>query len=230
LAFSVAAFLEPEIMIIDEVLAVGDAEFQKKCLGKMEDVSHSGRTILFVSHDLDSVERLCKRSILLSNGTIVNSGPSGEVIKSYLSDTQVAAFREMTLTPDVILTKFSLPEMIYSGSSFVFTIALRKMNAKQFLLTDLSLLFYNYKKQRVAIFDMRHLFKVFKDQDGVIEYTGTILNFNLIEGTYYVGLFYGVNSIYGDAYEICSVNVRREKNKYDIIPYEVQDRGYVELS
>jgi len=68
LAFAVAAFLEPEILVIDEVLAVGDAEFQKKCLGKMEDVSKSGRTILFVSHNMAAVESLCKKTLLLENG------------------------------------------------------------------------------------------------------------------------------------------------------------------
>ncbi len=71
LAFAVAAFLEPEILIIDEVLAVGDAEFQKKCLGKMEDVSNSGRTILFVSHNLAAVNQLCKKAILLRDGKLV---------------------------------------------------------------------------------------------------------------------------------------------------------------
>src|SRR5258706_953802 len=68
LAFAVAAFLEPEILIIDEVLAVGDAEFQKKCLGKMEDVSKNGRTILFVSHNLSALQRLCKTSVILTQG------------------------------------------------------------------------------------------------------------------------------------------------------------------
>jgi lipopolysaccharide transport system ATP-binding protein len=71
LAFAVAAFLEPEILIIDEVLAVGDAEFQKKCIGKMEDVSRSGRTILFVSHNLTAVENLCTRGLLLDKGGVV---------------------------------------------------------------------------------------------------------------------------------------------------------------
>src|SRR6267154_5841984 len=70
LAFAVAAFLEPEILIIDEVLAVGDAEFQKKCLGKMEDVSKSGRTILFVSHNMAAIRALCSFAILLEQGTI----------------------------------------------------------------------------------------------------------------------------------------------------------------
>src|ERR1700685_3890330 len=70
LAFAVAAHLEPEILIVDEVLAVGDAEFQKKCLGKMEDVSRGGRTVLFVSHNMAAVERLCTRGILLQQGTV----------------------------------------------------------------------------------------------------------------------------------------------------------------
>lgn len=83
LAFAVAAFLEPEILIIDEVLAVGDAEFQKKCLGKMEDVSKSGRTILFVSHNMAAVENLCKRGVLLDGGRIINEGPINEVIERY---------------------------------------------------------------------------------------------------------------------------------------------------
>lgn len=83
LAFSVAAFLEPEILIIDEVLAVGDAEFQKKCLGKMNDVSKSGRTILFVSHNLAAVENLCKSAILLDKGKIVVNDNVQKVIQKY---------------------------------------------------------------------------------------------------------------------------------------------------
>lgn len=83
LAFAVAAFLEPEILIIDEVLAVGDAEFQKKCLGKMEDVSKGGRTILFVSHNMAAVENLCKRGILLNQGKVLKDGPVEEVVAAY---------------------------------------------------------------------------------------------------------------------------------------------------
>src|SRR5207248_8872220 len=83
LAFAVAAFLEPEIMIIDEVLAVGDAEFQKKCLGKMDEVSKSGRTILFVSHNMAAVRQLCERVILLDGGAIEKEGSSEQVISYY---------------------------------------------------------------------------------------------------------------------------------------------------
>jgi lipopolysaccharide transport system ATP-binding protein len=84
LAFSVAAHLQPEILIIDEVLAVGDAVFQKKCLGKMDEVARAGRTVLFVSHDLGAVNTLCSRAILLHEGAIVRDGPTREVTDYYL--------------------------------------------------------------------------------------------------------------------------------------------------
>ena len=85
LGFAVAAFLEPEILVVDEVLAVGDAEFQKKALGKMQDVSRNdGRTVLFVSHNMLAVKSLCKKGILLINGTVNKTGEIGTVIDSYL--------------------------------------------------------------------------------------------------------------------------------------------------
>ncbi|MBL8158822.1 ABC transporter ATP-binding protein, partial [bacterium] len=86
LAFAVAAFLEPEILIIDEVLAVGDAEFQRKCMGKMDEVSQSGRTILFVSHNMGAVKSLCQKAILLNKGTIQTIGPSAKVVEEYLAN------------------------------------------------------------------------------------------------------------------------------------------------
>lgn len=86
LAFAVAAHLEPEILLIDEVLAVGDAEFQKKCLGKMRDVAHEGRTVLFVSHNMNAIQRLCKRCIVISQGLIVFDGEAKRAIDSYLKN------------------------------------------------------------------------------------------------------------------------------------------------
>ncbi len=86
LAFAVAAFLEPDILIIDEVLAVGDAEFQKKAIGKMQDISRGeGRTVLFVSHNMAAVESLCTRVIILENGGIFNEGKPTEAINAYLN-------------------------------------------------------------------------------------------------------------------------------------------------
>ncbi len=86
LAFAVAAHLEPEILIIDEVLAVGDADFQKKCLGKMNEISKSGRTVLFVSHDLSAVSTLTEKSILLNKGEVVQFGSTPSVIQGYSSN------------------------------------------------------------------------------------------------------------------------------------------------
>src|SRR5215210_7005461 len=95
LAFSVAAHLEPEVLVVDEVLAVGDAAFQKKCIGKMHDVSEQGRTVLFVSHDMSAITRLCQRAILLDDGKVLLDGPTSRVVKVYLdSGFGTAAIRE----------------------------------------------------------------------------------------------------------------------------------------
>jgi lipopolysaccharide transport system ATP-binding protein len=85
LAFAVAAHLEPEILLVDEVLAVGDAEFQRKCLGRMSEVARGGRTVLFVSHNMVAVESLCRRAILLDRGRVTDEGPPATVIENYLA-------------------------------------------------------------------------------------------------------------------------------------------------
>ena len=85
LAFAVAAHLQPEILVVDEVLAVGDYAFQQKCLNKMQDVSTGGRTVLFVSHNLGAVSRLCNRCILLEGGRLIASGPTANVVQSYMT-------------------------------------------------------------------------------------------------------------------------------------------------
>ncbi len=93
LAFAVAAHLEPEILLVDEVLAVGDASFQKKCLGKMDEVAQRGRTVLFVSHNMPSVTRLCPRAILLDDGRVIVDGPSPRVAHTYLGSGLGASSR-----------------------------------------------------------------------------------------------------------------------------------------
>lgn len=102
LAFAVAAHLEPEILIVDEVLAVGDSEFQKKCIGKMQDVSdNEGRTVLFVSHNLQAIKNLCQKTIILNNGELFTSGPTEESIKIYnelVRDIKIDAGTEINNT------------------------------------------------------------------------------------------------------------------------------------
>lgn len=90
LAFAIAAHLDPEILILDEVLAVGDASFQKKCFGKMNDVTRSGRTVLLVSHNLATVSELCERAILLQHGRLDAQGPAASVVAHYLASVTPA--------------------------------------------------------------------------------------------------------------------------------------------
>lgn len=90
LGFAVAAHLEPEILIVDEVLAVGDAEFQRKCLGKMKNVAGHGRTVLFVSHNIFAMRNLCTRALLIEHGTVIRDGGADEVANEYISSTRLA--------------------------------------------------------------------------------------------------------------------------------------------
>lgn len=119
LGFAVAAHLEPEIFIVDEVLAVGDIEFQRKCVGKMKDVASGGRTVLFVSHNMTSVSNLCSRGIFLKDGQMDLEGSSSEIITRYMSDAVSAQSEEVfdrgterSGTGDVRFTeaKIELPE------------------------------------------------------------------------------------------------------------------------
>ena len=110
LAFAVAAFLEPEILIVDEVLAVGDAAFQKKCLGRMKDVSsNDGRTVLFVSHDLNAVAQLCTHGILMVNGKLAANGAMNEIIRKYLNQEKESA---VYINPGLQANKPALIESI----------------------------------------------------------------------------------------------------------------------
>lgn len=93
LAFSVAAHLEPEIVVVDEVLAVGDAEFRRKCLGKMSEFGRQGRTVVFVSHDLGAVNQLCTRAVWLDGGRVADEGPTQQVVDLYLGSNAGQAFR-----------------------------------------------------------------------------------------------------------------------------------------
>jgi lipopolysaccharide transport system ATP-binding protein len=115
LAFAVAAHLQPEILLIDEVLAVGDAEFQKKCLGKMEDVTKDGRTVVFVSHNMALVRSLCPRSLVLEQGTLVFDGPTDDALHHYLDH---ASAGDAWLEGDR-LQRFRTPGKLYASEPVI---------------------------------------------------------------------------------------------------------------
>lgn len=115
LAFSVAAHLEPEILVIDEVLAVGDLEFQKRCLGKMGEVAQSGRTVLFVSHNMTAVHELCQRCLLLNHGELTATGQTSDVINEYLAAVNTTSALEIT-PPEDSDAWLTDVQLIYEGS------------------------------------------------------------------------------------------------------------------
>jgi lipopolysaccharide transport system ATP-binding protein len=117
LAFAVAAYLEPEILLIDEVLAVGDAEFQKRCLGKMEDVARSGRTVVFVSHQLHAVKSLCRRCLLLERGKVVFDGSPDAAVEEYL--TRGADIYDSGEIPRDLPRQYSTGEAFFTRANVV---------------------------------------------------------------------------------------------------------------
>lgn len=164
LAFAVAAHLEPEILVVDEVLAVGDAEFQKKCLGKMQDVAKGGRTVLFVSHNMGAVSGLCRRSLMLDLGKIKNDGLSEEVIELYLrgsdgsSDASDVRFRGGH--SDAFLTRIAVlnDEMIPCSQVDVqkgFSVNLEYVITRDIRNIDAGIAVFNFSGNKV-FFSARH--------------------------------------------------------------------------
>jgi lipopolysaccharide transport system ATP-binding protein len=154
LAFAVAAHLEPDILIIDEVLAVGDAAFQKKCLGRIGDIaSKEGRTILFVSHNMGSIQSLCDKAIWLNEGKVMENGPTQEIVHSYLQSStpeecnSLDQRQDRTGTGEVRLTSVRIEsvdsgKVIYSGSRLKITIGYR--SEKEILFPSFWIDVYDY--------------------------------------------------------------------------------------
>jgi len=199
LAFAVAAFLEPEILIIDEVLAVGDAEFQKKCLGKMENVSKSGRTILFVSHNLHSLKALCTRGILLERGNKTFDGGISEAVRLYLTssvnDGQVSKISDTNLhlgTKEIVaiaihVTTEDYNLILHTGDTLMVKINYQ-INDLEFDFTSchVGIIIYDQFQNVMISHASRYVGIHFKDKDfkngGAIIFT--IKDFPLTKGTY----------------------------------------------
>lgn len=186
LAFAVAAHLESEILIVDEVLAVGDAEFQKKCIGKMGDVSKGeGRTILFVSHNMASVKSLCDRGILMQNGNIVMDTDVNSVVEQYFAYNIGEEFNRLNFTPEKgqflesISIKSNLQNVIESGENLRFELKLK--NPTSNLLIDIGL--YNTQDEKIF-----NLSTSYFDVDTKRDKINCIFKNNLVEGNYYVNL------------------------------------------
>ncbi len=231
LAFAVAAHLEPEILIIDEVLAVGDAEFQKKCLGKMNDISRSGRTVIFVSHDMNAIEQLCNRAVILSNGVLKEDGETHRLIGNYLNGERNIVFSPIQLVDDVELHEFAFePVEIVSGEDFNFTIQLLTKGDKSPEIQDFCLLIFSEKGVRVSIIDLRPFIKYFERDGNFLSLKAKVENINLVEGEYSLGLFYVINEVRKEVMDIHRVRIKPGLPQHpQVKPYLSQYRGHVEL-
>ena len=231
LAFAVAAHLEPEILIVDEVLAVGDAEFQKKCLGKMQEVSKGGRTVLFVSHNMTAVQTLCSTAIHLSFGSVAGMGNVNQFVAEYLRSAGGAqgGLEPVNLGGRLVLNSMTFfPHAVETGAPLDFSIAFSSIEGEK--LNELAVLIYSATGSRIAIMDLRpwgvrHLHV---GVDG-ITLRGRIKALPLVEGKYQVGLYVVSDTQGGDFLDLGSFSVSTTIGRNGHIPYPAVYRGVVEL-
>jgi len=231
LAFAVAAHLEPEILIIDEVLAVGDAEFQKKCLGKMNEISKSGRTVIFVSHDMNAIEQLCNKGVILKKGILSEQGEIHELISHYLNENKNFNFNELPLTDRVTMIDFDFhPTEIISGDDIKFGITLETKLDELPSITDFCLLVYSTKGIRVTIIDLRPFINLFVRDGKMLTLNGKVENVNLVEGEYSIGLYYIIDETRKEVLDINQIRVKPGLSLHENVkPYLSQYRGHLEL-
>jgi lipopolysaccharide transport system ATP-binding protein len=232
LAFAVAAHLEPEILIVDEVLAVGDAEFQKKCLGKMQDVASGGRTVLFVSHNMAAVQGLCNKAILLHNGKTEANGEVGKVVLDYLNNNNPTGNPSLVWPVKIgenlkLLRLEFTPSPAISCAGIQFLIEFQADRAVR--ITELGLLFYSAHGSRVAILDLRVCgLPTVLEAGNRWQGLGKVSSLPFVEGDYHVGIYISVGNFFGNLLDLACISVGgRVFDKH--VPYPPANRGLVEL-
>jgi lipopolysaccharide transport system ATP-binding protein len=232
LAFAVAAHLEPEILIVDEVLAVGDVEFQRKCLGKMKSVATmDGRTILFVSHNMSAIQTLCSRAIWLRNGEIAGIGDAREQIAAYLhSAADQHGGRRRKLSRMLALESLAFtPGRIESGGAAEFSIVISSEQSAQ--MKELVVMIYTGLGARAAILDLRSATQDYSLEPGrPLRVQGRIRSLPLVEGEYSIGLFVNCADLREDIFDVGTLTVTHAHTAGAITPYPPVDRGVLELA
>jgi len=236
LAFAVAAHLDPEILIVDEVLAVGDAQFQQKCLGKMQDVAKGGgRTVIFVSHNLAAVRTLCSTGILLERGRVLRTGRCVDVLAAYIArqsadDASGGRALNRRLADDSMLQRLEVEPPVVaarSGVSVSFSIQVTEDET----LLEGALLLYNAAGVRIAIVDLRTASGPLPMKRGTTTtFTVSIEALPLVEGDYDLGLYYRSERVSGDFLNLGRLVVLPAAADTSIVPFAAQHRGTVELN
>jgi ABC-type polysaccharide/polyol phosphate transport system ATPase subunit len=203
LAFAVAAHLESEILIVDEVLAVGDAEFQKKCLGKMGEVSKGeGRTILFVSHNMASIKNLCNKGLLLNNGELFgNLEEINQTIKQY---------QNLSTENYQLCNDWNIPKLSKDGQIDIIDVTLEPLEKRIFTNDDNLRLILRIKKKSAVSFNHRIVIGIFNNQEIQISENSVLLN-NLNIGEFLISVnLYNLNLNVGDYFIKLRLDIPRE--------------------
>ncbi len=227
LAFAVAAHLEPEILVIDEILAVGDAEFQKKCLGKMDEVSRSGRTIIFVSHNLEMLQNLCKRGIVLNDGQMVFDGSMPESLSFY--DNLFEKKQHISRLPLKIDQYLTISELSFSFSIKTTSIFLQLQFDKKPKILDACLVIYSLSGIRLALIDLRPKFSEIAFSEKQATWSIETAPINLVNGTYSVGIYIVTPFYQNTEYDVIYLKVENDNPYPIILPYPTEYRGFWEI-
>ena len=231
LAFAVAAHLEPEILVVDEVLAVGDVEFQKKCLGKMSEVAGGGRTVLFVSHNMSAVETLCPRSMYLESGALVGYAETEEIISAYLQQRRLAIRSKIPIQVQkglVIERVFVHTPSIRCGDPADIEIDFWAETSGQ--IRDCAVLVYSAKGTRIAMIDSRESGVVpFSYRNGRFAIILQLATLPLVEGEFALGLYLVTDHFAGSLFELQYFDVVAPRSS-QFVPYPAEARGVLALS
>jgi len=233
LAFAVAAHLEPEILIVDEVLAVGDAEFQKKCLGKMESISHQhGRTVLFVSHNMAAIQALCRHIVYLDDGRVRGIGSVDDQINLFLEDIRSKnrefETRTVSLGTNLELQHFAVsPTCVRSGEPIDFEIELYSSTSAS--VTDLVLLIYSAYGTRISAMDLRNHGQPHQIRAESRVVRGRIQSLPLVEGDYRIGLYIKSDEYHDNLMDLATVRVESRASEQRSAQYAASHRGLLNL-
>jgi lipopolysaccharide transport system ATP-binding protein len=234
LAFAVAAHLDPEILVVDEVLAVGDAEFQNKCLGKLSEVVGGGRTVLFVSHNIGAIEALCPRSIHLVSGALVGDARTEEVVTAYLKQRhapdRAARSQPVRVQEGLTIERVSIDDgTIRCGDRVEIRIDFRAYVRGQ--IRECAVLLYSARGMRIAVVDVREAGVLpLRYEPGRFGMTVRISALPLVDGDFTIGLYLVTDRFSGDIFELEDFTVLPPRSTLDFSPYSADLRGVVVLS
>lgn len=231
LAFAVAAHLEPEILIVDEVLAVGDAQFQKKCMGKMREVGSQGRTVLFVSHNMAAVQALCSKALLLAKGSVMGLGSVDDQVQAYLRTCQqelnTGVLPANTNCGVQIKHLEFIPKLIPSGSPAAFRLELFSQNAVR--IDAITILIYSEQRILVSVIDLRQHEGYKLNGINPIVITGKIKSLPLVEGGYVADLYLNTEGLQETISDVMRFEILSKIKGGQIAQYPARVRGLLEL-